>query len=182
VLARHGTPAWDFTTPIPGRALAGWLEGERGAGLVRDQHPSAELARLVRNAGCLIVSPLRRAIESAKLLAPAVEPVVDARFTEPPLPGAIASSLRLGPKLWSGMARCAWFCGWSSGVESFKAARARAREAASILIAQAERHGTVALIGHALMNVLIAGRLRALGWKGPRFPALRHWAFGVYVS
>src|SRR5436190_24229252 len=84
-------------------------------------------------------------------------------------------------RVWTALARFAWVCGWSAGVESFKSARTRAAEAARILIARAEAHGSVALMGHGFMNILISGRLRAQGWTGPRFPRLRHWAFGVYV-
>ena len=188
ILARHGTPDWDFETPIPGHGLGARLEGERDAGLRNLQRPppSAELEQRIRGARCVIVSPLRRSIESARLLAPSVEPLIDDHFLEPALPCAIRSSWRLRPGLWTGLARSAWFCGWSSDegadVESFRAARVRAGEAARVLICCAERHGSVALIGHGLMNILIAWRLRAAGWKGPRFPQPRHWAFGVYVS
>jgi len=164
-----------------GNALCKWLEGERDAGLQPLQRPNAELAELMRGAGCLVASPLRRSIESAQLIAPAVVPLVDERFREASLPCAITSRLRLRPWVWTALARFAWVCGWSAGVESFKSARTRAAEAAQILIARAEAHGSVALMGHGFMNILISGRLRALGWTGPRVPRLRHWAFGVYV-
>ncbi|PYO86137.1 MAG: hypothetical protein DMD66_14125 [Gemmatimonadetes bacterium] len=101
ILARHGTPAWDFTTPISGRDLANWLEGERDAALQPIQRPSAELAQLVRSASCVIVSPLRRSIESASLIAPAVVPLIDEQFREPPLPCDIQSPLRLRPGIWT---------------------------------------------------------------------------------
>lgn len=181
ILVRHGIPDWDFETPIPGHGVAHWLEGERDAGLVAGQRPSVDLARLVRNARCVIASPLRRSIESARLLAPSVTPLIDEHFTEPALPGDIRSSLRLRPGLWTGLLRSAWFCGWSGGAESFKMARARAAEAVQILIARAEGQSSVALVGHGLMNILIARGLRAAGWRGPRFPRPRHWAFGVYA-
>ena len=176
-------PAWDFRTPIPGHGLAQWLEGERDAALepVQRPPPGADLEQLIRDARCLIASPLRRSIESARLIAPAVVPLIDDHFREPALPCAITSRLRLRPAVWTTLARTAWLCGWSAGVESFKAARTRAAAAAQILIARAEAAGSVALLGHGFMNILIAGRLRAVGWKGPRFPPPRHWAFGVYV-
>ena len=181
ILVRHGLPDWDFETPIPGHGVAHWLEGERDAGLVAEQRPGVDLARLVRNARCVIASPLRRSIESARLLAPSVAPLIDEHFTEPALPCDIRSSLRLRPGLWTGLLRSAWFCGWSPGAESFKMTRARAAEAVQILMARAEGQGSVALVGHGLMNILIAGQLRAAGWRGPRFPRPRHWAFGAYV-
>lgn len=181
ILARHGIPACDFTTPIPGNGLAHWLASERDAAVDPTQRPSAELERRIRNAGCVIASPLRRSIESVRLLAPSIVPLIDEHFQEPPLPSAIESRLRLSPRLWTGLARSAWFCGWSAGVESFKAARARAAEGVRILIGHAESQGSVVLLGHALINILIARQLRAVGWEGPWFPPPRHWGFAVYV-
>lgn len=180
---RHGAPAWDFRTPIPGRGLGQWLDGEGEAGLkpVQPTCPSAELEQLVRSATCLMASPLRRAIESARLVAPDVSPVIDEHFREAALPYAISSPLRFPPLVWAAFARTAWFCGWSAGVESFTAARKRAALAAGILHTRAQGPGSVVLFGHGLMNILIARELRALGWRGPRFPLPRHWAFAVYV-
>jgi broad specificity phosphatase PhoE len=82
-LVRHGTPDWDFRTPIAGAALARWLEGERDAALVPAQRPSEELLARVRGVRCVVASPLRRSIESARLVAPALHPMIDECFTEP---------------------------------------------------------------------------------------------------
>ena len=88
--------------------------------------------------------------------------------------------MRLPAKVWAGLARAAWFAGWADGVESFRAARTRAASAAAILCEHAETRGAVALVGHGLMNILIAGQLRAAGWRGPRLPSQRHWGYAVY--
>jgi len=180
ILARHGRPAWDFRTPIPGHALAEWLRGEADAPLDASPRPGAELERLSRTAQCLVTSPLRRSRDSARLLAPAMVLLIDPCFREAELPSAFRSSLLLRPEMWTWLARSAWFCGWSAGVESVKGARERAANAAAVLTGQAEACGTVVLVGHGLMNILIARRLRAAGWRGPRFPSPRHWTFGVY--
>ena len=180
VLARHGRPAWDFRTPIAGHALADWLRGEATAPLDPSSRPSAELEQLIRVAKCLATSPLRRSRDSARVLAPSAAPLIDACFREAELPCAIRSGLRLRPNMWAALARSAWFCGWSAGVESFRAARERASKAAMVLTSHAEASGAVVLVGHGLMNILIAAKLRTAGWRGPRFPRPRHWAFGVY--
>src|SRR2546426_5993198 len=180
ILARHGRPAWDFRTPIPGHALAEWLRGEAEAPLDSSPRPSTELEQLTRMATCLVTSPLRRSRDSAQLLAPATVPLIDPCFREAELPSAIRSGLRLRAGMWEWLARSAWFCGWSAGVESLKGARERGSKAASLLTARAEACGAVVLVGHGLMNILIARRLRMAGWHGPRFPRSHHWAFGVY--
>lgn len=180
VLARHGRPAWDFRTPIAGRALAEWLRGEAEAALAGSPRPSPELEQLSRAAPCLVASSLRRSRDSAQLLAPSAVPLIDPCFREAELPSGFRSGLRLRPLMWAGIARSAWFCGWSDGVESFGAARTRASKAAAVLTSRAEAGGAVVLIGHGLMNILIARYLRASGWRGPRFPSPAHWSFGVY--
>lgn len=180
VLARHGRPAWDFRTPIAGHALAEWLRGEAEAPLAGSPRPSPELEQLSRAASCLAASPLRRSRDSAQLLAPAAVPLIDPCFREAELPSGFRSGLRLPPLMWAGIARSAWFCGWSDGVESFKAARDRAASAASLLTRHAEEFGAVVLVGHGLMNILIARHLRASRWRGPRLPSPAHWSFGVY--
>ena len=179
ILARHGRPAWDFRTPIPGHALAVWLQGERAAPLDASSRPGAELEQLARHAPCLVASPLRRSQDSARLLAPAAVLTTEADVREAALPCAFRSRLRLPPAVWAGIARSAWFCGWSGGVESFRAARQRAARAAALLASLA-RAGAVVVIGHGLMNALIAAHLRGLGWNGPRFPSGSHWGFGIY--
>lgn len=173
VLARHGRPAWDFETAIPGRAFAEWRRGEDDAPLDPSSRPGKELEQHVRGAHCVAASPLRRSRESALLLAPSAQPLVDACFREGELPSAFRSALRLGPEVWAWLARSAWFCGWSGGVESFREARARAAQAAALLTAEARR-GLVVLVGHGLMNILIARQLRRTGWRGPRFPSSQH--------
>lgn len=180
VLARHGRPAWDLGTPIPGHALGEWLSGEAAAPLDPASRPGADLERISRTAQCLVASPLRRARDSAQLLAPGTVAIIDPCFREAELPSAFRSGVRLRPQMWAGIARSAWFCGWSDGVESFTAARDRAASAASLLTRHAEEFGTVVLVGHGLMNILIARQLRRTGWQGPRFPSPQHWSFGVY--
>ena len=180
VLARHGRPAWDFRTPIAGHELGAWRRGEDEAPLDLSSRPGPALADLIRTTACLVASPLRRSRDSARLLAPGVVPIVDARFREAELPSAIRSSLRLRPGMWSWLARFAWFCGWSPGVETYREARARAASAAETLAAHARGRGEVVLVGHGLMNVFIAAALRRTGWRGPRLPSSQHWEFGVY--
>lgn len=180
MLARHGKPAWDFRTRIPGNALGEWVRGEADAPLDPSSRPSAELERLTRTANCVVASTLRRSRDSAQLLAPAARPLIDPCFREAELPSAFRSGLRLRPEMWAGLARSAWFCGWAAGVESFKSARERAATAAAVLTDRAKSCELIVLVGHGLMNILIGQRLRAAGWRGPLWPSPGHWSFGVF--
>ena len=180
ILARHGRPACDYRTPIPGRAFAEWRRAEDNAPLDTSSHPGPELVDLVRGASCIVTSPLRRSLESAHLLAPGVKPMTDRLVQEAALPSAFPSNLRLSPDAWRVLARVAWFCCWSGGVESFRAARKRAAQAAAMLIERSRTHPTIAVVAHGMMNILIARDLRANGWRGPWIPSPRHWSYGVY--
>lgn len=180
ILVRHGRPAWDFQTPICGRDFGEWRRGEDHAPLDPGSRPSPALERLIESATCVFTSPLRRSRESAALLAAGVSPVVAPEFREADLPSGFRSGLRLRPELWGLLARTAWFCGWSTGVDNFRMVRERAANAAKLLQERAARGGVVVLVGHGMMNILIARELRAAGWRGPRMPSRRHWGFGVY--
>jgi len=179
VLARHGRPLLNTGTLIPGNGLAAWLDMERDAPLDPTSLPSAELKRIAGDAQLVIVSPLRRSRDSAGLLRPR-RAAVEEDVREAPLPSAFRSALQLPPTLWTGIARSAWFCGWCAGVESFSATRRRAARAAQRLQELAGAHEHVLVVGHGLMNSLIAGELRRRGWRGPMFPSRRHWQFGRY--
>lgn len=180
VLARHGRPLVNTRTPIPGHALTAWLEAERDAPLDPTSRPSAELERIASDAQLMIVSPLRRSRDSAQLLRPAAAPTVEADIREAPLPSAFRSSLRLPPAVWAVVARSAWLGGWCAGVESLAAVRRRAAQMAQRLHALATEHSDLLVMGHGLMNVLIAAALRECGWRGPRLPSRAHWQFGRY--
>jgi len=39
----------------------------------------------------------------------------------------------------------------------------------------------VILVGHGLMNRLIAKQLRYKHWQGPASPGKKYWKYGVYI-
>jgi broad specificity phosphatase PhoE len=136
--------------------------------------------QIARSSGGLAASPLRRSLESAAAVAPNVAPHVNPLFREVFLPTAFHSGMRLRPKVWTTLARCAWYCGWSPGVESLPEALDRASRATAVLLELAAAHQSVLLTGHGLLNGFIGMRLRRAGWSGPRFRPRRYWAFAVY--
>lgn len=88
----------------------------------------------------------------------------------------------LPSRFWRLVFRGAWFLGFSSHTEPVGESTERARAAADRLIALAEEHGSVLLMGHKIMNALIARELRRRGWKGPMFPLLSgYWQPSRYT-
>jgi broad specificity phosphatase PhoE len=165
-LMRHGKPAFDDRTPIAGSAFAAWVRGYDRAPLDMSVPPSPGLRAQAAAVGCVATSTLRRAQESAALLAAGRRVVSDSLFAEAGLPSAIPSSLRLAPRHWVFLARVAWFCGWSRDTESLREARSRAHRAAERLAELAHTHGSVMLVGHGLMSALILRVLGKAGWRG----------------
>ncbi|WP_101445757.1 histidine phosphatase family protein [Pontibacter ramchanderi] len=74
--------------------------------------------------------------------------------------------LRLPIRLWLVSARVLWMMGLNSkGIESFRQAKQRAREAASFLAEQATQNPPVVLVAHGLLNNFLRWYLQDMGWK-----------------
>lgn len=113
-----------------------------------------------------MTSTLRRSVESAALLAPGRAVLTDPLFVEAGMPMANSDRQAIRPRHWNALGRIAWMLGWSKGRESWPAARHRAKLAAARLAELARDHGSVLLVGHGLLNILIQRALRATEWSG----------------
>ena len=77
--------------------------------------------------------------------------------------------------------RIMWFCGISRNVEPLGIAKQRAVQAADILVTSVkEANGPVLLMGHGVMNRLIAKELVSMGWKEYRRLGNGYWSAGIY--
>ena len=166
LLVRHGKPAFDDWTPVAGLGFATWVSGYDEAPIDVAVPPPASLRAQASAMGYIATSTLRRARESAALLAAGRTFVCDPLFAEAGIPSSIHLSLVLAPRWWTFLSRVGWFCGWSHGAESLREARCRARRAAERLVELAREHGSVMLVGHGVMNTLISRALRRRGWRG----------------
>src|SRR4030095_16744617 len=90
------------------------------------------------------------------------------------IPAAIPLQVTLSPGSWDALARAGWLLGIAAGDESFREAGIRSANAANRLVSLARQHGAVALVGHGMLNTLIARRLRASGWTGSGNPRV-YW-------
>ena len=166
LLVRHGRPACDDRTPVQGPDFAQWLRVYDDAPLDPSAAPPAGLQARAAAAACVVTSTLRRARESAMLLAPNRTLLAEPVFAEAGIPARMPWRVALAPRYWGFFARVAWLCGWSGGAESLRQARDRADRAAERLGELARAHGSVMLVGHGMMNRLIARALRRRGWRG----------------
>jgi broad specificity phosphatase PhoE len=179
-LVRHGRPLVDAPRRIGATGLSTWIEAYDRAGIDPRLPPPPRARTLARVSDRILSSDLPRSRDSARLLAEG-RPVESLRlFREAGLPALPVSGLDLPPQLWALVARVGWLLGWSRSTESAALARERAAAAAEHLCAVAERHGSVLLLGHGIINTLIARQLRAAGWRGPALPLGTYWTSAVY--
>jgi hypothetical protein len=177
ILMRHGKPVLTQTGRITPAEMEGWIEHYN---LVEVKAGGAPIDGLpwLDAATCIAASTAPRALSSIEALG-YTPSVVDAVFCEAQLPFAVWRFPRLSPFVWAALFRLFWFFGYSRGSESIQVAKARARVAALKLVDLAGQ-GPVLLIGHGIINRLIAKELIALGWAGPAKHRNSYWGVSIY--
>ncbi|WP_312242210.1 histidine phosphatase family protein [Pantoea sp.] len=176
ILMRHGKPDHQAGGRLNAQALAAWCEAYDLA-LVCDSPPPRSVA-IASQAQVIVTSPLPRARSSlAKLGMQASE--VDALFSEVEIPILPSERIWLPALLWLALLRLLWLCGYAGRAESVQGARERAEQAADKLVALS-RNGTVLLVGHGIMNKMIARALRKRGWQAEKHASSRHWSTAIY--
>jgi broad specificity phosphatase PhoE len=176
-LMRHGKPVLAQTGWIVPAEMERWIECYNLSEVEADSVPIASL-HLANSATCIVASSARRALSSVQALGHRAS-VVDGIFCEAQLPFALWQLPRLPPVVWAAFFRLLWLLGYSHGADSIRITQARAKVAAHKLIVLAE-NGPVLLIGHGIMNRLIAKELHALGWSGPTTQESKYWSASIY--
>ncbi|MCZ4059366.1 histidine phosphatase family protein [Pantoea sp. LMR881] len=176
ILMRHGKPDHQTGGRCSAQALADWCEAYDLA-LVSDAPPERSI-NIARQASVVVCSPLPRARSSLTQLG--LHPQeIDDLFSEVAIPLLRSDRVQLPTTLWLALLRLLWLCGYAGESESVLHARNRASLAADKLIAFS-RHGTVLLLGHGIMNKLIARELRKRGWQAEKHASSRHWSSAIY--
>lgn len=89
--------------------------------------------------------------------------------------------MRLPAAVWVALFRLLWLCGFSRNADSIQKTGIRAKAAAQKLMTLAEK-GPVLLVGHGIMNRLIARELIAAGWLAPASHTNNYWSANDYTS
>lgn len=182
VLLRHGKPDVPDFGKLQAKDFKTWIESYNEAGLAADDSPHVDAITVSRDCNCVVCSDLPRSLASARALGVGEAIITEPVFREMGLPYCSFPSPRLPANAWAAIFRLLWFSGFSRNCETFSEARRRAACGAQELIAIAEKHQSVLLVGHGLLNRFIARELLANGWHGPATPAKNYWDFGVYEN
>ena len=177
ILMRHGKLLLTQTRWIAPVEMERWIEHYNLSEVEVDGMPVTSL-KLANSAACIVASTASRALSSVQALGHTAS-VADAVFCEAPLPFALWRFPRQPPFIWAAIFRLLWFFGYSRGSESIQVTKTRAKAATQKLISLAE-NGSVLLVGHGIMNHLIAKELIALGWAGSARQKSKYWSASVY--
>lgn len=153
---------------------SGFFDYRRASEYIR-QYDAAAIEALVNKPRNLPYQEIKRvhcsALPRAKLTAQAifgteVELVEDRLFNECERKILALPLLRFPLKVWLIGARLLWLLGLnSSGIETYRQARQRARQAADTLARYAQEEKKTVLVAHGLLNLFIRRYLKKQGWK-----------------
>jgi broad specificity phosphatase PhoE len=181
ILLRHGKPDLsELSMHLSAHELSDWVKAYDRADLCDTLPPTEEALAYAASCRQVICSDLLRSRASAEWLGVTEVHGYERLFREAELPYARLPTPRMPIQLWAVMFRLLWLAGYSGNGESLRAAKRRACLGSLKLQEMAREHGRVMLVGHGVINHMIAGCLRKEGWQGPRRPARGHWAATCY--
>lgn len=180
ILIRHGQPAIALKPRTGHAGFAAYIGAYEAAGLDPASLPPAELCDLVRELDAVFASDRPRSTQSARVLAPHAELVVDPLFAEAPLASPRIPLLSMTVPSWAVVSRILWHAGFSPEIEGYRKAARRARQAAGILRARAREGGAAALVAHGYFNAMIGHVLRKDGWRRRGSHRARYWNAVIY--
>jgi len=171
VLVRHGKPIAAITgersTKLSAVNYALWVRSYNHTHVDNDSRPEKSSSQLFSE-HYLIASDLKRAVQSAQIYMNKLPEQQWPILREMHIP-RYKLPFQLKAYSWLLLTRLLWMLGISKGisarVESFNAAKQRAKQAAIQLHQLAEQQNNVIVFGHGFSNRYIRKELVKLGWK-----------------
>jgi broad specificity phosphatase PhoE len=178
ILARHGEPALSRRCRLSAEQYREWWADYEVGGLAQGQEPPELLRQAAEQAGFIIASTRPRSVETAKAICFGRAFAEDPLFVEAPLPPPHWPRwLKLSPRLWGFTARFWWWMfNHHDNQESRAEAKARADQAAKVLVDLAATGQDVLVVAHGFFNTMIGVSLQRRGWKCVADGGYRYWA------
>lgn len=180
ILIRHGRPAIETAPRTGHHGFRSYIDDYEAAGLDPGSAPPEELQDLVGELAAIFTSGKARAHESAKALAPNAELIADPLFVEAPLASPRIPLLRMKVPKWAVVSRILWHAGYHPEIEDYRRAKARASDAADILMKRAREEGRAALVAHGYFNLMIGRELRRRGFVKSGSHRAQYWNAVIY--
>lgn len=177
-LMRHGRPRMPPAKWLAPADMGSWI-AQYDRSEIDPAGMPAGAAQAALGAAVIVTSTAPRAISSAQALGP-IAFSADEVFCEAPLPFSLWRFPRLPVQAWAALFRLLWLGGYARGADSVHATRERAGDATARLVALAGQ-GPVLLVGHGIMNRLIARKLIAAGWRERARHDSGYWGTSVYT-
>lgn len=181
VLMRHGKPMINKHLRLNATEFGAWVEKYNIAGIDTRHESPREAIEQAKQCAMTVCSNLARSLESAKILGVKHIGLCSPMFREMDMPHATWRLPRLSPAIWLIFFRFAWVFGYSANTESFKAAKARARNCAEQLAGISSTYGTVLFVGHGSLNLFIAKYLKRMGWICSEKPPRKYWEHSIFT-
>ncbi|MCF6323384.1 MAG: histidine phosphatase family protein [Gammaproteobacteria bacterium] len=183
IVMRHGKPVFDLDAlknkRISSNSLSLIIDQYESTNVDDSDRPHDEALQIAQTCRAALSSDLPRAITSIKLLGLEDINTIDKCFRESPFPYLNWNKPRLSFFTWAIIFRLMWLAGFSKNGESFRAAKIRAQPGAKKLINLANKHGTVLLLGHGIMNRLVIKALKENRWVVTQHTGKKYWSYTV---
>jgi len=159
--------------------LKKWLNIYNNAEIKEHFVAKDEISKIFDHSHQIICSELKRSSDSVLLYDKTID-IKDSLFNEADLPYANWGLVKLPLIAWAFLFRFMWLFGYEENGESLTKAKQRAIKATDLLVKSSEKNISVTLLGHGLINRLIAKELVSRGWTAQNKMGTKNWDYGVF--
>ncbi len=178
-LIRHAEVDISKNTFVYANELRKWLDIYNNAEIKEHFISKNEITKIFEDSHQIICSELKRSSDSVLLYRKKVD-IKDMLFNEADLPYANWALIKLPLIAWAFLFRLMWLFGYKKNGESLKEAKLRAIKATDLLVKVSQKNTNVTLLGHGLMNKLIAKELVSRGWISQKKMGTNNWDYGIF--
>ncbi|MFT6987918.1 MAG: broad specificity phosphatase PhoE [Psychromonas sp.] len=162
LLIRHGKPTGAINPRLSASGFAYWVRNYNRSKVDPRSLPPKDLSGSL-GSHFIVASDLARSVDSVYMCLNREPDLKLKQLREMNIP-CYKLPFVFKAYTWLIISRIFWLAGFSGKVESFKAAKIRARISAKQLQELAIKHEKVAFFGHGMLNKYIAKELNKLGW------------------
>ncbi|MBO1254577.1 histidine phosphatase family protein [Alteromonas sp. 5E99-2] len=163
ILIRHGEPVSATNERVDAIGFAYWVKRYNHSDVLASSRPHWPMDKQLSEA-YLVSSSLKRAKQSAFIAFDRQPSEYLSNFREMDIPRYLLP-FTLKTWTWVYLSRLLWMLGKKGKFESYSEAKTRVKDSADYLISLAEKHGTVAAVGHGFSNLHIRKYLVTKGWQ-----------------